>query len=66
MVRTGVTFAEACVDYLAHKEADRRLKPTTLRDYRSTVKFHLLPAFGALPVEDITTDMVETWRLTLT
>ena len=65
MVRTGVTFAEACEDYLAHKESDRRLKPTTLRDYRSTVSFHLLPAFGALPVEDITTDMVETWKLTL-
>jgi len=65
MVRTGVTFAEACEDYLAHKESDRRLKPTTLRDYRSTVKFHLLPAFGALPVEDITTDMVESWKLTL-
>jgi len=65
MVRTGVTFAEACEDYLAHKESDRRLKPTTLRDYRSTVRFHLLPAFGALPVEDITTDMVETWKLTL-
>jgi hypothetical protein len=65
MVRTGVAFAEACEDYLAHKEADRRLKPTTLRDYRSTVKFHLLPAFGALRVEDITTDMIETWKLTL-
>jgi len=65
MVRTGVTFADACEDYLAHKEADRRLKPTTLRDYRSTVTFHLLPAFGALPVEDITPDMVETWKLTL-
>ncbi len=65
MVRTGVSFAEACEDYLAHKESDRRLKPTTLRDYRSTVKFHLLPAFGALPVEDITTDMVESWKLTL-
>jgi integrase len=65
MVRTGVTFAEACEDYLAHKETDRRLKPTTLRDYRSTVTFHLLPAFGSLPVEDITTDMIETWKLTL-
>ena len=65
MVRTGVTFAEACEDYLAHKESDRRLKPTTLRDYRSTVTFHLLPAFGELPVEDITADIVETWKLTL-
>jgi integrase len=65
MVRTGVMFAEACEDYLAHKEADRGLKPSTLRDYRSTVTFHLLPAFGERALEDITTDMVETWKLTL-
>ena len=66
MTKTGVTFADACDDYLAHKEADRRLKPTTLRDYRSTMKAHLLPAFGALALEDITTVMVEDWKLTLT
>jgi len=65
MWRTGVTFAEACEDYLAHKENDRRLKPTTLRDYGSIIKAHLVPAFGALPVEDITTEMVEDWKLTL-
>jgi integrase len=65
MMRTGVTFADACEDYLAYKEADRRLKPSTLRDYRSTISFHLLPAFGAMAVEDITTDMVETWKLEL-
>src|SRR4051812_9710512 len=55
MRKTGVTFAHACDDYLAHKESDRRLKPTTLRDYRSIMKAHLLPAFGARPIEDITT-----------
>src|SRR3954464_2690684 len=63
--RTGATFAEACEDYLAQKENDRRLKPTTLRDYRSLIKAHLVPAFGALAVEDITTEMVEDWKLTL-
>jgi integrase len=65
LVKTGATFAEACEDYLAHKESDRRLKPSTLRDYRSTVKAHLVPAFGDLALEDITTDMVERWKLTL-
>ncbi|MEA2218788.1 MAG: hypothetical protein QOJ35_1414 [Solirubrobacteraceae bacterium] len=33
-----MTFATACDDDLAHKEADRRLKPTTLRDYGSIIK----------------------------
>jgi len=65
LVRTGVTFAEACEDYLAYKEADRRLKPSTLPEYRSTISFHLLPAFRAMAVEDITTDMLESWTLGL-
>jgi integrase len=65
LTKTGVTFAAACDDYLAHKEADRRLKPTTLRDYASIIKAHLVPALGDLAVEDLTTDMVEDWKLTL-
>jgi integrase len=48
LTKTGVTFAAACED-LAHKEADRRLKPTTLRDYASIIKAHLVrPSVGAL------------------
>src|SRR3712207_6870601 len=54
----GVTGVQTC----ALPISDRRLKPTTLRDYRSTIKAHLLPAFGPLPLEDITTEMVEDWR----
>jgi integrase len=65
LVRTDVTFAQVCDEYLAHKEGDRRLKPSTLRDYRSTIGAHLVPAFGDLPVEDITTEMVERWKLGL-
>ncbi|MBA3746916.1 MAG: hypothetical protein H0W96_05405 [Solirubrobacterales bacterium] len=65
MTQTGVTFAQACEDYLAHKDADRRLKPTTLRDYGSIIEAHLVPAFGDLAVEDLTTDIVEDWKLTL-
>lgn len=62
MVQTGTTFATACEEYLAHKQADRRLKPSTLRDYGSIVSAHLLPAFGDLPVEDLTTEMIERWK----
>ena len=46
MVRTGVTFADACAEYLRYVEHDRDRKPSTLRDYRSIVRAHLLPAFG--------------------
>jgi integrase len=62
MVLTGITFAQAAEEYMVHKEQDRRLKPTTLRDYRSAMRFHLLPAFGELALEDITTPMVERWK----
>ena len=46
MVRTGVTFADAAAEWLRYVEHDRGCKPSTLRDYRSIVRAHLLPAFG--------------------
>jgi len=63
--QTGITFAEACEDYLAHKASDRRLKPSTLRDYGSIIRFHLVPAFGPLAIEDLKTEAVEEWKLSL-
>ena len=62
MVRTGVTFAEAAEEYLRWLEYDRDRKPSTLRDYRSIVRTHLLPAFGDAPIEDITAERLERWR----
>jgi len=61
MVRTGATFAEAVVEYLRWLEHDRARKPSTLRDYRSVTTAHLLPAFGKMRLEDLTTDQVEQW-----
>ena len=46
LVRTGATFADAAAEYLRYSEQDRGCKPSTLRDYRSTIAAHLLPAFG--------------------
>src|SRR4051812_34619884 len=43
MVRTGVTFAEACEEYLHWLEQDRDRKPSTVRDYGSVIRAHLLP-----------------------
>ncbi len=61
MVRTGATFADAAAEYLRYVEHDRERKPSTVRGYRSAVTAHLLPAFGALPVEDVTPAVIERW-----
>ena len=44
MVRTGVTFADACAEYLRYVEIDLDRKPSTVCDYRSIIR-GLLPAF---------------------
>jgi integrase len=60
-VRTGATFADACAEYLRYIEHDRGRKPSTVRGYRSTIGAHLLPAFGAMPIEDVTSEAIEGW-----
>ncbi len=60
--RTGVTFAAAAAEFLEHLEVDKQRKPSTLRDYRSTISIYLLPTFGSLPVETITADHIERWQ----
>jgi hypothetical protein len=61
LVRTGATFADAAAEYLRYIEQDRGRKPSTLRGYRSAIQAHLLPAFGSLALEDVTTAAVERW-----
>jgi integrase len=63
-VRTGATFAEAAVEFLRYVEKDRGCKPSTIRAYRSDINAHLLPAFGAEPLEGITPGVIESWRAT--
>ena len=65
MVRTGVTFAEAAEEWLRYVEEDRDVKPSTLTDYRSVLKAHLLPTFSEMRVEMITPQRVEAWRASL-
>src|SRR3954447_10164389 len=66
MVRTGATFADACDEYLRYVEFDLDRKPSTVIDYRSIIRAHLLPAFGPSRLEDITADRIEAWKATLT
>jgi hypothetical protein len=66
MVRTGATFADAAAEYLRWVEHDRARNPSTVRDYQSIINAHLLPAFGTLHIEDVSTDVVERWAAGLT
>ncbi len=61
MVRTGATFADVAAAYLRYIEHDRGRKPSTVRGYRSAIEAHLLPVFGEMPVEDVTTEAIERW-----
>lgn len=61
-VRTGVTFRDAAEEWYEHGRNERALKPSTLRDYRSVLDAHLLPAFGDLRLEDVTARLVTRWR----
>ena len=66
LTRSGASFADAAAEYLRYCEHDRACKPSTLRDYRSNLDAHLLPAFGAQAVETITPDAIGAWRNSLT
>jgi integrase len=59
-----VTFADACAEWLRYMEHDLDRKPSTLVEYRSSVRAHLVPAFGPLRLEDVTTEHVA-WKATL-
>jgi integrase len=62
MVRTGVTFERAALEWLRYSEEDRACKPTTMVDYRNTVHRRFVPEFGPLLLEDVTAPMIEAWR----
>jgi integrase len=61
MLETGVTFADACTEFLRYVTVDRARKPSTIAGYESIIRSMLLPAFGERPVESITTAQIEHW-----
>src|SRR4051794_40478473 len=61
MVRTGATVADACAEYLCYIEQDRQRKPSTLRDYDSIFRNHVLPHLAEIRLEDLTPERVERW-----
>lgn len=56
------TFAEACEEWFSHGERDRRLKRSTLVDYRSCLTARIIPGLGAEPVDKLTASRIEEWR----
>jgi Phage integrase SAM-like domain len=62
MVGRQVTFADAAAEWLHYVEFDRRRRPSTLRDYRQAVDQVLVPTFGALELEDLTSEMIDAFR----
>jgi integrase len=61
MVQTGATFADAAAEWLRYIEHDRGRKPSTVAGYKVMVRSQLLPAFGELPLEVVTTPMIDRW-----
>ncbi len=60
-MRSGVTFEVAANEWIRHGENERDLKPSTMRDYRSALNLHLVPAFGNRRLEEITSQELERW-----
>jgi len=60
-----VTFAEAAREWLRYVEHDRKRRPSTINDYRWIVERRLLPDFGELALESITTQGIDNWRVEL-
>jgi integrase len=60
-IAVGATVADACTEFLRYIEHDRQRKPSTLRDYDSIFRNHVLPHLGDIELDDLTADRVEHW-----
>ena len=60
-----MTFAEAAREWLRYVEHDRKRRPSTITDYRWIVERRLLPDFGELALEAVTTQRIDNWRVEL-
>lgn len=54
--RREVTYGDAAEEWWAFGRDVLGWKPATVRDRRSTLRVHLLPAFGAMPLREFTRD----------
>ncbi len=63
---SGASFADAAAEWLRYVEIDRQRKPSTVAGYKWIVGSQLLPAFGEMPLEAVTTPVIERWMSSLT
>jgi integrase len=59
--RSVATFAHVAWAWHAHGETVLAWKPSTVRDRRSTLRVHLIPAFGSRPVRGLERDEIRRW-----
>jgi integrase len=62
---SGVTFARAGREWLHFVEHDRKRRSSTVRDYRRELERALIPVFGEVLLTDITTKLVDAYRVSL-
>lgn len=60
--RSKATFRDAAEYWYTTRSLRQNWKPSTKRDSRSALDHHLLPAFGDLPLEQVTARAIERWR----
>jgi integrase len=65
MVLTGATLSDAAAEWLRYSEHERACKPSTLTEYRHTADA-IIRGLGDLPLEDVTPEVIERWKATLT
>ncbi len=64
----GILFGEVAMMWVERQEKRVKkddLKSSTLRDYKSSMNKHILPRFGNTPINDITADDVDDFKLSL-
>ena len=57
--QTRLTVEEALTRYL--EAMKRTTASSTWRDYESAVRYHLIPAFGSIKIQDLTTAQIRAW-----
>jgi integrase len=64
LVKTGKTFRDASAEWLRHREHERAVRPSTMKEYSSVAKV-LDDAWGDRRLESITTAEIERWQARL-
>ena len=63
---SGATFAHAAREWLRYVEHDREREHSTVLELHASPSSHrLLPKFGHLPLEAVTVDLADRWRVEL-